>query len=80
MCYVIIEFVIFIFFTDIHGSMVPILLNCGHDMCKKCLKYVYKTNKQIICPVCRACTKYKSFFLYYVNLFLIINFIILIII
>ncbi|XP_022183496.1 RING finger protein 17 isoform X2 [Myzus persicae] len=30
------------------------LLACGHDMCRNCIKYLYRKNKQVICKVCRT--------------------------
>ncbi|XP_029343663.1 tripartite motif-containing protein 29 isoform X1 [Acyrthosiphon pisum] len=39
---------------DVYGPKNPMLLVCGHDMCRHCIKYLYKKNKQVICKVCQA--------------------------
>lgn len=37
------------------------LLACGHDMCRSCIKFMYKKNKQVICELCRADSMYETF-------------------
>lgn len=66
------------FIIDTRGPNVPLLLKCGHDMCRSCLKFMYKKNKQITCEVCHDVDKKYGHILYknnynfiYVFLFLI---------
>lgn len=48
---------IFLFFgTDKKNYRIPVLLNCGHDLCRICFKFMSKTNKSIICEICQAHT------------------------
>lgn len=44
------------------------LLHCGHDLCRKCVNFMYKKSKQIICKICHAVTKYESFVLYFMSI------------
>lgn len=37
------------------------LLNCGHDLCRGCLKLAYKKGNQVICVVCSADCEYEIF-------------------
>lgn len=37
------------------------LLNCGHDMCKNCLKFLFKRNRQVICEICQTDSMYEIF-------------------
>lgn len=39
------------------------LLNCGHDMCKNCIKNMFKKNKMVTCEVCQVGYKYVTFYL-----------------
>jgi len=45
---------------DIFGPKIPMLLNCGHDMCRNCIKFLFRKSKQISCEVCQAIVKSAS--------------------
>lgn len=55
---------------DTNGTKVPMLLNCGHDMCQNCIQFMYKKNKNIICEVCQTNYKYDTFCSYILLLFI----------
>lgn len=54
----------FSFIIDVYAPKNPMLLVCGHDMCRNCIKYLYKKNKQVICKVCQADCMYETFLFY----------------
>ncbi|XP_025195551.1 RING finger protein 17-like isoform X2 [Melanaphis sacchari] len=39
---------------DVNGSKVPMLLACGHDMCRSCIKFMFRKKKQVICEICKT--------------------------
>uniref|UniRef100_A0A2S2QI16 Protein wech n=1 Tax=Sipha flava TaxID=143950 RepID=A0A2S2QI16_9HEMI len=45
---------------DSNKFKIPMLLNCGHDLCKGCLNYQFKKDKKVICDVCNADCKIKN--------------------
>jgi len=51
-----------LFIIDAHGPKIPMLLACGHDMCRNCIKYLYRKNKRVICKVCQTDIMYEHFY------------------
>ena len=39
-------------------DLVPVVLDCGHSLCKRCATATYK-NEYILCPYCRHKTEVR---------------------
>ncbi|XP_050532840.1 RING finger protein 17 isoform X2 [Daktulosphaira vitifoliae] len=44
---------------DINGPKIPLLLKCGHDMCRNCVKFLYKRNSEVTCFICEKVDNFK---------------------
>ncbi|XP_050437515.1 RING finger protein 17 isoform X2 [Adelges cooleyi] len=44
---------------EINGPKIPLLLKCGHDMCRNCVKFLSKRSPVITCCICEQAHNYN---------------------